>query len=107
MHPLAVEKIVELCRQREAEGDHPTEPPPSVAILEATVLDLAHDRDKARRQLPALASALRKFAPDLTEQLLVRWQNAAEGETRALEALLSMLRNTQAVSIPAPQSTAP
>jgi len=93
MHSLAVEQIVSVCLQRLAEGDCPTVEAPGRETLEDAVIELAAQRDRARRKLPALASALNKFAPDLAEELCRRWQAAGESQAQALTDFLATLSN--------------
>ena len=94
MHAQAVDEIVKLCRKRLGEGDCPTDALPATEVLEDAVLELAYQRDLARRQLPALAGAMLKFAPDLAHTLCHRWQTAQEDETAAFKELMSLLTNT-------------
>lgn len=94
MHAQAVDEIVKLCRKRLGEGDCPADVLPAAEVLEDAILELAFQRDHARRQLPALASAMLKFAPDLAEQLSHRWQTAQEAQTKAFTDLMALLQNT-------------
>ena len=84
MHPMLVEEVVKVCRQRSAEGDCPTVDAPSRETLEDCVIALADDR---RQILVTLADAFMKFAPDLAHELRERW-NVATGKE-----LLALLQN--------------
>ena len=51
MHIIALQELIECCRQRESDGDHPRQERPSVGMLEDAVLDLAADNDRLRKQI--------------------------------------------------------
>ena len=89
MHPVLADKIVESVRLRHSQGDCPTEPAQSVEMLEGAVLELA---DRPARTLRTLASALKQFAPDITAQIVERWQTHKRDEDKYLQALLGVMR---------------
>lgn len=51
MHPLMLQKVIEACRARIAEGDYPTTPAFTVEQLEDAVVELA-TRSDAQRDVP-------------------------------------------------------
>lgn len=42
MHPLMLAKVIERCRLRQSEGDHPSEPAFSSEVLEDAIVQLAN-----------------------------------------------------------------
>lgn len=90
MHPALADKIVEQVRQRVSEGDCPVTPAFGIETMEGAVLELA---DRPARMLRTLAEAMKKFAPDLADELAKRWAAAMEDQDERLEAFLSVLRN--------------
>jgi hypothetical protein len=80
MHPAMLKEVIAVCRQRSDEGDCPTVDPFTVEQLEGAVIALAYEADNMRAStLTVLAEAMRKFAPDLAEELRQRW-NCASGK---------------------------
>lgn len=94
MHPLLTEKIIENVRRRIAQGDNPSQPPHSVETLEDALDSCAAERDVARKaSFGELASALKKFAPDLANELVARWQKANDEHDKTTLDFLSFLAN--------------
>ena len=89
MHPTAADEIVSIVRQRAREGDCPTILPFSKEQLEEVILELA---DRPARTMTFLAQALRKFAPDIAEQITQRWRAAMEQRDTRFEAFLAVMR---------------
>lgn len=92
MHPLATDMIVKEIRQRVSEGDCPTISARSAEQLEDVIMELA---GRPERLLRTLAEAMKKFAPDLAEQLAERWALAMKDQDARLEAFLAYLRSPQ------------
>lgn len=95
MHPVASDMIVKQIRQRISEGDCPTIPAQSVETLEGVIEDLALRLDRApQRALETLAGAMKKFAPDLADELAKRWAIAMKDQDERLEVFLAFLRTS-------------
>lgn len=93
MHEALANEILRICRQRALEGDCPTVDAPGREMLEDCIIELASQRDAAKRHvLQTLAEAMMKFAPDLTKEICRRWETAKADQDAALEALLQVLR---------------
>lgn len=52
MHPVLTEKIVEIVRQRFAEGDCPTTARPGPEMVEFALMEVAKERDALRKLIP-------------------------------------------------------
>lgn len=91
MHPALAEEILKACRARERDGDCPGTVRPRAETMEDCIIELGRQRDGAARiALNTLAEALKKFAPDLADDLARRWKNAIAQQDAALADLLAM-----------------